>query len=101
MSRYCERYGVSGTEIENLRRRWARIKDDCTWYSFDDFLYWCSQQNYQPRMVLVKRLKSMPHGPENSTFCEMSEVMKQIKKMAPKKVEITVPVSMDFSFLMA
>ena len=90
MSRYCDRYGVSGAEIENLRRRWARIKDDSTWYSFDDFLFWCSEQDYQPRMVLVKKLKSLPHGPDNSSFCEMSEIMKRIKKMAPKKKEISV-----------
>lgn len=89
MPNFRDRYGLSGTEIGNLNRRWHRIKKDCTWETFDDFVLWCAQTDYKPRMQLVKRLKSLPHGPNNSVFLELSEIMKLQQARYTKQQEIT------------
>lgn len=89
MAEFKERYGIPGTDINSLNRRWNRIKHDCTWNSFDEFLVWCARNDYQRGLQLTKRLKSMPHGPQNSILVPLSEFMRALRAENTIKVEVT------------
>lgn len=87
MAEFNDRYGIPGTEINSLNRRWNRIKHDSIWESFDDFLIWCARNDYEKGVQLTKIRKSLPHGPENSRLVRMSDFMKSIRVEKPGMID--------------
>ena len=71
MSGFNSRYGFTGDDVSNLNHRWNyKIKSDCEWERFDDFVFWCSYTGYRKGMQLRKRNKDMPHSPDNSFWVD-------------------------------
>ncbi|MBO7253017.1 MAG: hypothetical protein J6V25_10390 [Oscillospiraceae bacterium] len=66
------RYGMSCQDVNNLYNKWGRkshwgtIRYNGMWESFNDFLYWCSQNGYKKGLILRKKDSEKPHGPDNS-----------------------------------
>ena len=68
MAKFNDRYGIPGAEISNLSRRWHKLKNDCTWRTFDDFVLFAATHGYRKGLFLIKRVEFKPHGDDNSFF---------------------------------
>lgn len=64
----CETYGFAPNEIRAAKARWGRIRNDCTWESFDEFLQWMAKSEFQKGYHMGKLYETAPHGPENSIW---------------------------------
>ena len=68
MAKFNDRYGIPGAEISNLSRRWHNLKNDCTWRTFDEFVFFAATHGYRKGLFLIKRVEFKPHGDDNSFF---------------------------------
>lgn len=86
MAKFNDRYGIPGVEISNLSRRWYNIKNDCTWRTFDDFVFFAATHGYRKGLFLRKRVEFKPHGDDNSFFFDREEEKKlQAERIALQK----------------
>ncbi len=65
---YKDRYGIPGSSVQHLIRRYYRYFVDSDWYNADDFVKWCSENGWQKGLRLCRFDASLPHGPKNSYF---------------------------------
>lgn len=54
------------TELNALRRIYASIEQDSTFYAWEAFIDWAWATEWRTRMELYKRDMKQPHGPDNS-----------------------------------
>lgn len=88
MSRFNDRYGIPGNEIENLYSRWIKkIKRDCQWETFDDFLYWAASPERKPGLELRKIDATKPHGPNNSFWYSGVTTRENARQEQKKKMD--------------
>jgi hypothetical protein len=86
-SKYRDRYGISGLEVENLIRRFYRRLYDSEWERADDFVKWCSENGYESGLRLCRKDTSKPHGPENSYFKKPEKTVRVIAKDKRRRKE--------------
>lgn len=67
-SKYKDRYGIPGPEVQNLAKRYYNQKLSEGFYDLDTFLLWCSQNGYKKGLTLRKKVENLPHSTENSYF---------------------------------
>ena len=92
MSHYKPRYGIPGSEVENLAKRKNAIEGGENWDSFDDWVRWCSENGYQKGIALRRYDPDKPHSPENSFFGEPAkEIIKKRKQKKQETKEIQSP----------
>lgn len=89
MSKYNDRYGIPGTEVENLRKRWHNHLLHSEFKSFDEFLLWSSQNGYKKGLELRRFDVRKPHGPENSFYyskeaADLAEKMERERRKAER-----------------
>lgn len=82
---YKDRYGIPGTKVKNLARRYYRYLHDSEWATFDEFLMWASKSGYQSGLRLVRRDKTKPHGPSNSMFSSRKMIKDACRKRATER----------------
>lgn len=85
------RYGISVQEVNNLHRRFLRLKLAEGFGTFDDFLKWCSENEYEQDKELRRYDDHEPHGPENSFFFQKNRKTDNPKKPGPKETGVTSP----------
>jgi hypothetical protein len=66
--KYRDRYGIPGSEVKNLAKRYYTQQLAEGFYDLDTFLLWCSQNGYKKGLALKKRVETLPHSTENSYF---------------------------------
>ena len=80
-----------------IYQRYKRIKGDCTWTCWDDFLQWAVDNGWGKGFELRKHDEDKPHGPKNSYFYSMKEEIqkKHEKVVADRAIVSRFCVSCD------
>lgn len=93
MGNFNERYGLSGESVNALYKRYFNMNrrdGGHEFASFDDFLLWSIQSDYEPGMRLHRRNIQKHHSPENSFWATPEDVRRQnedkVKKAEREKL---------------
>ena len=74
---YKDRYGIPGSEVGNLVKRYYAFKYAEGWGTADVFIRWCSENGYQKGWELRKKDETQIHGPDNSWFFSRNEAQRE------------------------
>lgn len=69
--------GRPKTREDAIYRKWQKIKGkahDPAWDRYPVFHKWCQDSGYMTGMMLVRKCKSQPYGPENCTWAKDSRI---------------------------
>ena len=70
-----QKHGKTG--LDPLYKKWCKLrtKDHYpAWDSYPVFHKWCQDSGYMTGMMLVRKCKSQPYGPENCTWAKDSRI---------------------------
>ena len=79
------KFGLTYNETKAASERWRKIVNDCEWETFDDYLLWMIDSDWQKGKHIGKKDPDKPHGPRNSIWLTPSrEHMAEVASSIPR-----------------
>jgi hypothetical protein len=72
-----EQNELSQKDVLLIYSRYKRVRNDCTWKCWDDFLQWAVSNGWGKGLEMRKHNEAKPHGPTNSYFYSLKEEVQQ------------------------